>query len=333
MHRLSRHGDTLRRVDDRIRMTTYAAILSSAAEWPPARRRRAPQAAGERPRSIGLATLGSSPDPVLRNLAAGTLKRRCRWSASPGIRRTGGSTPTWRRSAACSAGIAPWLEAPLDPGPERELQQTIRELAREPPSAGRRTRNRPTTSISTRASQPLVDCGFLGAGHPARAQRACGRSWTATTQQNLAAALVSSRVITPGFNNWLLFSATVEAALALMGERWDGMRIDYAVRAAPAVVRGRRRVRRRPAVPLGLLQQLRHSAHAAGRAARHRGRTRRPGTLAAGHAGAGEAVRRHPGAPDFARRGRTRRSAGRSRTVAARFRCWRRWRCWRTAAP
>jgi hypothetical protein len=38
-------------------------------------------------------------------------------------------------------------------------------------------------------------------------------------------------VITPGQNNWLLFAATVEAALAMMGERYDAMRIDYAVRA------------------------------------------------------------------------------------------------------
>jgi hypothetical protein len=43
-------------------------------------------------------------------------------------------------------------------------------------------------------------------------------------------ALKSSRAITPGANNWLLFSATVEAALALVGERADHMRIDYAVR-------------------------------------------------------------------------------------------------------
>jgi hypothetical protein len=42
--------------------------------------------------------------------------------------------------------------------------------------------------------------------------------------------LVSSRTITPGFNNWLLFSATVEAALFKMGEPWDAMRVDYAFR-------------------------------------------------------------------------------------------------------
>jgi len=37
-------------------------------------------------------------------------------------------------------------------------------------------------------------------------------------------------VIRPGFNNWLLFSATVEAFLCYAGEQWDKMRIDYAIR-------------------------------------------------------------------------------------------------------
>ena len=42
--------------------------------------------------------------------------------------------------------------------------------------------------------------------------------------------MLSTRVIRPGFNNWLLFSATIEAFLALAGEQWDPMRVDYAVR-------------------------------------------------------------------------------------------------------
>ncbi len=32
------------------------------------------------------------------------------------------------------------------------------------------------------------------------------------------------------FSNWLLFSATVEAALARLGASWDRMRVDYAIR-------------------------------------------------------------------------------------------------------
>ena len=43
-------------------------------------------------------------------------------------------------------------------------------------------------------------------------------------------ALESTRVIAPPFNNWLLFAATVEAALATLGANWDRMRVDYALR-------------------------------------------------------------------------------------------------------
>jgi hypothetical protein len=42
--------------------------------------------------------------------------------------------------------------------------------------------------------------------------------------------LQSTRVIRPFFNNWLLFSGMVEAALCRMGADWDQMRVDYAVR-------------------------------------------------------------------------------------------------------
>jgi hypothetical protein len=45
-----------------------------------------------------------------------------------------------------------------------------------------------------------------------------------------SSALESTRAITPVFSNWLLFSATVEAALARLGANWDRMRVDFAIR-------------------------------------------------------------------------------------------------------
>src|SRR4029450_3259385 len=55
---------------------------------------------------------------------------------------------------------------------------------------------------------------------------------------NLIAALESSRLTLPGFNNWLLFSAMVEAALARLGAAWDRMRVDYALRQHEQWYRG-----------------------------------------------------------------------------------------------
>ena len=53
---------------------------------------------------------------------------------------------------------------------------------------------------------------------------------SSATKRRLVAALESTRAITPGFNNWLLFSATVEAALKALDASWDHVRVDYALR-------------------------------------------------------------------------------------------------------
>lgn len=57
-------------------------------------------------------------------------------------------------------------------------------------------------------------------------------------QRNTIAALESSRKITPPYNNWLLFSATIEAALLTTGAWWDPMRVDYAIRTVNTWYKG-----------------------------------------------------------------------------------------------
>ena len=74
-----------------------------------------------------------------------------------------------------------------------------------------------------------MDAAFLAQGI-LRAPRALRESLDPATTKHLIAALESTRVISPGFNNWLLFSATVEAGLAKLGAWWDKVRVDYALR-------------------------------------------------------------------------------------------------------
>jgi hypothetical protein len=183
----------------------------------------------ESDRQYWVRTLSKIAEPVLTNLAAGTLK-----SNMP-VECVTGNVADRRKYSHLEAlgrlliGIAPWLEAPLDPGPERDLQQRYADLARRAIRSACDPAS-PDFLNFHEGSQPLVDCGFL-AQAVLRAPTELWKELDAATQKNLAAALISSRVITPGQNNWLLFAATVEAALAAMGERFDGMRIDYAVRA------------------------------------------------------------------------------------------------------
>lgn len=121
------------------------------------------------------------------------------------------------------SGMAPWLES----GEEAEARRYAH-LARESIAAGVDPAS-PDYMNFSRGSQPVVDAAFLALA----ALRAPSELWEkldSKTKSQLIEALRSTRVIRPGFSNWLLFSATIEAFLARAGQSWDKMRIDYAVR-------------------------------------------------------------------------------------------------------
>ena len=187
-----------------------------------------PQTKSETDREYFLRLLTRLAEPVLTNLARGTLRRNMPVECAPG------SEPSRRRCTHLEAvarlltGIAPWLETQLEAGAERDLQQRYAALARAGLQHATDPRS-PDYLNYSEGEQPVVDCGFLSQAL-LRAPNELWKKLDSATQRNLAAALLSSRAITPNYSNWLLFSAMVETALAMMGERWDGMRIDFAVR-------------------------------------------------------------------------------------------------------
>ena len=211
--------DTLVSVTNRRTFFQSAALGFAAAQ-------AAPQPPS--PRQYWLDVLDRLAAPVLRHLADGTLKRDMPVETVTGNVADRRKCTHLEAFGRLLAGIAPWLHADLDPGPERDLQQRYRTLARDAMRSATDPAS-PDFLNFHEGGQPLVDCGFLAQA----ILRAPSELWTAldpATKKNLAAALLACRVIQPPFNNWLLFAATVEAALAVMGERWDTMRIDYAIR-------------------------------------------------------------------------------------------------------
>ena len=190
---------------------------------------QAPGETAESGRQYWVRTMSKIAEPVLSSLAAGTLKRNMPVECVTGNVADRRKYSHLEAIGRLLSGIAPWLEAPLDAGVERELQQRYADLARRAIRAACDPGSPDFLNFHD-GSQPLVDCGFL-AQALLRAPNELWKKLDSDTQTHLAAALVSSRVITPGQNNWLLFAATVEAALAMVGERYDAMRIDYAVRA------------------------------------------------------------------------------------------------------
>ncbi len=208
-------------------LTGAAPLAASLRERQPR-----PPAAPDRPhaapdlRAAWLARLDRIASPVLSHLAAGTLRARMPVEQADGANRE--EVTHLEAVGRLLAGIAPWLELDLDAGAERDAQARMRRLATEglaravDPSS-------PDALNFTRQSQPLVDAAFL-AQALLRAPRALADAVDATTRTRMVDALASSRSITPGFNNWLLFSATVEAALKRLDAPWDRLRVDYALR-------------------------------------------------------------------------------------------------------
>ena len=126
------------------------------------------------------------------------------------------------------AGMAPWLENGLGTGAESSSRARYAQLARDSIAAAVDPASPDFLNFKT-GSQPVVDAAFLALA-VLRAPNELWKKLNGPTQTQLIEALRSSRVIRPGFNNWLLFSATVEALLCEVGEQWDSMRVDYAIR-------------------------------------------------------------------------------------------------------
>jgi hypothetical protein len=177
-------------------------------------------------RAYWVSCLQRLAEPVLTNLARGTLRKAMPVEEAKGANRAG--VTHLEAVGRLLAGLAPWLDLPADETSEGRLRERYVTLihqglahALDPAS--------PDRLNFTDGGQPLVDAAFLS--HALlRAPRALRERLDQTTRTRLIAALESTRRTQPGFNNWLLFSATVEAALARLGADWDRMRVDYALR-------------------------------------------------------------------------------------------------------
>jgi hypothetical protein len=165
-------------------------------------------------------------DPVLTNLAAGTLKARMPVEEAPGAGRT--AVTHLEAFGRLIAGLAPWLELPADGTPEGRLREEYSRLAHQALGMAVDPASPDFLNFTT-GGQPLVDAAFLSEGL-LRAPRLLVGGLDAPTREHLVGALESTRIVLPPFSNWLLFAAIVEAALALLGARWDRLRVDYALR-------------------------------------------------------------------------------------------------------
>ena len=173
-------------------------------------------------------TLIKISDPVLDALSKNQLKKKMPVESAQNQEADRKNYTYLEALGRTLAGMAPWLELGPDDSPEGKLRekyillalQSIRN-ATDPESAD--------FMNFTKGGQPLVDAAFLSQAFLRAPNQLWGRL-SESDKEHVISALKSTRVITPGYNNWLLFSAEIEAALLKFTGSCDRMRIDYAVK-------------------------------------------------------------------------------------------------------
>ncbi len=165
--------------------------------------------------------------PVLENLARHELRKKMPVESLPGTRRE--KFTHLEAFGRLLSGLAPWLAATGLDGEERKLQRDFLRLAQVSLHVATDPQSPDFLNFSE-GGQPLVDAAFLAQGI-LRAPQILWEPLEPRGQRQIVEALKSSRKIpTPDRNNWVMFAATVEAALLEFGEPTIEARLEVCVR-------------------------------------------------------------------------------------------------------
>ncbi|WP_263408150.1 DUF2264 domain-containing protein [Terriglobus tenax] len=162
-------------------------------------------------RGAWIRTVEKTAGPVLTALSQRRLKLQMPVECKPGQEESRRQCTYLEALGRTLCGIAPWLESGGDAG-------RYPELAREAIAAGVDPASPDYLNFGTTA-QSLVDAAFLALGI-LRAPVELNQKLPAKVKEQLITALEKTRVQKAGMNNWLLFAATVEAAIAVLGGKW-----------------------------------------------------------------------------------------------------------------
>ena len=180
-------------------------------------------------RKLWVETLTKIAEPVLSNLAAGTLRANMPYET---LNKDKGHQDVSYLEAVgrIICGIGPWLEL----GPDKTEEGKLRERFIDLTVKGLRNAVDPSspdylTFGGKSGGQPLVDAAFLAEGILRAPTQIWGRL-DKKTRQRLVEEWKRSREIKPGESNWLLFASTVEAALLEFTGEYDSERLLYGVR-------------------------------------------------------------------------------------------------------
>lgn len=160
--------------------------------------------------------------PVLTALAERRLKATMPVESHPSSK----DRPTYTHLEAVGrllAGLAPWLELAADGTVEGAERARFADLARRGLDAATDPASPDFLNFS-QGRQPLVDAAFL-AQALLRAPTELWSKLEPRVQRNVTAALISSRPIPAGENNWKLFASEIEAFLHRVGIKREEARL------------------------------------------------------------------------------------------------------------
>lgn len=126
------------------------------------------------------------------------------------------------------SGIAPWLALGADATAEGRLRERLQQQALAS-YAHSVDPGSPDYLLWRTEGQPLVDSAYF-TNALLRAPKQLWEPLDASTKQRVVQEIKGLRRVSPPYTNWLLFAAMNEAFLLSVGEQWDPMRIDLAIR-------------------------------------------------------------------------------------------------------
>ena len=209
------------------------AVLASATHISGTRSGAAEQTARPRPggddRKQWLAIVERVSEPVLASISQQKLRTMMPVECAKGQEEASRASTHLQAVGRLLCGLAPWLEAaPGRDSDEEALRTRYREWSRLAIKYGCDPGSPDALNFGNN-QQSVVDAAFLALA----LVRAPNELWVKlddTTKENVVRRMIETRKVQPGFNNWLLFSAIIEAMFCKFGQPWDTMRIDYALR-------------------------------------------------------------------------------------------------------
>lgn len=183
---------------------------------------------GQQERAYCISMMEKIAYPVLYALSQDELKEKMPVEARPGLVNDRKQFTYLEAFGRLMAGISPWLELGPDNTPEGQLRKKYIDLSLKCIKNAVDPHAKDYMNFD-KGSQPLVDAAFF-AEALLRAPHQLWDPLDERTKQNVINALKATRIITPPYNNWLLFSAMIETALFNFTGKCDYWRIDMALK-------------------------------------------------------------------------------------------------------